>query len=78
MIGKWKVDILQKPGQRQLHSFIGGISVFSLLGSNLQGAHCEERLRIEIVNLREQLDTRAEENGLCFIFFINIYYEIFL
>lgn len=31
----------------------------------LQGAHCEERLRIEIVNLREQLDNRAEENGLC-------------
>lgn len=36
----------------------------------LQGAHCEERLRIEIVNLREQLDTRAEENGLSiFIWF---------
>ncbi|KAF7659302.1 hypothetical protein LDENG_00000090 [Lucifuga dentata] len=31
----------------------------------LQGAHCEERLRIEIVNLREQLDTRTEENGVC-------------
>ncbi|XP_057673897.1 rab GTPase-binding effector protein 2 isoform X2 [Corythoichthys intestinalis] len=28
----------------------------------LQAAHCEERLRIEIVNLREQLDIRAEEN----------------
>lgn len=28
----------------------------------LQGAHCEERLRIEIVNLREQLDARTEEN----------------
>uniref|UniRef100_A0A8C6NI74 Rab GTPase-binding effector protein 2 n=1 Tax=Nothobranchius furzeri TaxID=105023 RepID=A0A8C6NI74_NOTFU len=28
----------------------------------LQGPHCEERLRIEIVNLREQLDTRTEEN----------------
>uniref|UniRef100_A0A3Q2Z0E0 Rab GTPase-binding effector protein 2 n=1 Tax=Hippocampus comes TaxID=109280 RepID=A0A3Q2Z0E0_HIPCM len=27
-----------------------------------QAAHCEERLRIEIVNLREQLDIRAEEN----------------
>uniref|UniRef100_A0A3Q4G9W8 Rab GTPase-binding effector protein 2 n=1 Tax=Neolamprologus brichardi TaxID=32507 RepID=A0A3Q4G9W8_NEOBR len=26
------------------------------------GAHCEERLRIEIVNLREQLDTRTEES----------------
>ncbi|KAF1379319.1 hypothetical protein PFLUV_G00174850 [Perca fluviatilis] len=30
--------------------------------ATLQGAHCEERLRIEIVNLREQLDTRTEEN----------------
>ncbi|XP_030262322.1 rab GTPase-binding effector protein 2-like [Sparus aurata] len=30
--------------------------------TTLQGAHCEERLRIEIVNLREQLDTRTEEN----------------
>uniref|UniRef100_A0A3B5KEP4 Rab GTPase-binding effector protein 2 n=1 Tax=Takifugu rubripes TaxID=31033 RepID=A0A3B5KEP4_TAKRU len=30
--------------------------------SALQGAHCEERLRIEIVHLREQLDTRTEEN----------------
>uniref|UniRef100_UPI0037E7FEEA rab GTPase-binding effector protein 2 n=1 Tax=Semicossyphus pulcher TaxID=241346 RepID=UPI0037E7FEEA len=28
----------------------------------LQGAHSEERLRIEIVNLREELDSRAEEN----------------
>ncbi|KAM9784012.1 rab GTPase-binding effector protein 2 isoform 4-T4 [Syngnathus typhle] len=27
-----------------------------------QAAHCEERLRIEIVNLRERLDIRAEEN----------------
>ncbi|XP_019723835.1 rab GTPase-binding effector protein 2 isoform X4 [Hippocampus comes] len=27
-----------------------------------EAAHCEERLRIEIVNLREQLDIRAEEN----------------
>ncbi|XP_026218608.1 rab GTPase-binding effector protein 2 [Anabas testudineus] len=32
------------------------------LTAALQGAHCEERLRIEIVNLREQLDTRTEEN----------------
>lgn len=31
--------------------------------ANLQGAHCEERLRIEIVHLREQLNTRTEENG---------------
>lgn len=41
-----------------------------LLNSNLQGAHCEERLRIEIVNLREQLDTRREENGLWIILVI--------
>lgn len=34
----------------------------SSLQPTLQGAHCEERLRIEIVNLREQLDTRTEEN----------------
>lgn len=39
-----------------------------MLKSNLQGAHCEERLRIEIVNLREQLDSRSEENGLWMIF----------
>ncbi|KAM9394410.1 rab GTPase-binding effector protein 2 [Pholidichthys leucotaenia] len=32
--------------------------------SSIPGAHCEERLRIEIVNLREQLDTRTEENGV--------------
>ncbi|XP_069005857.1 rab GTPase-binding effector protein 2 [Embiotoca jacksoni] len=30
----------------------------------LHGAHCEERLRIEIVNLREQLETRTEENDV--------------
>ncbi|GAA6226105.1 rab GTPase-binding effector protein 2 [Lates japonicus] len=30
--------------------------------ATLQGAHCEERLRIEIVNLRDQLDARTEEN----------------
>ncbi|XP_059925476.1 rab GTPase-binding effector protein 2 [Gadus macrocephalus] len=29
-----------------------------------QGAHSEERLRIEIVNLKEQLDTRSEESEL--------------
>ncbi|XP_028843201.1 rab GTPase-binding effector protein 2 [Denticeps clupeoides] len=28
----------------------------------LQGAHCEERLCIEIVNLKEQLETRTEES----------------
>ncbi|XP_061893028.1 rab GTPase-binding effector protein 2 isoform X1 [Entelurus aequoreus] len=35
-------------------------SVF--LPSSLQATHCEERLRIQIVNLREHLDMRAEEN----------------
>lgn len=40
---------------------------FIFKNSNLQGAHCEERLRIEIVNLREQLDTRTEESGLWII-----------
>lgn len=34
----------------------------ALLSSPLHGAHCEERLRIEIVNLREQLDMKTEEN----------------
>lgn len=44
------------------------------LTSNLQGAHCEERLRIEIVHLREQLDTRAEENGLWIMW---LYWQVF-
>lgn len=30
----------------------------------LQGTHCEERLRIEIVNLKEQLEQRTEESGV--------------
>uniref|UniRef100_A0A8C5E2L3 Rab GTPase-binding effector protein 2 n=1 Tax=Gouania willdenowi TaxID=441366 RepID=A0A8C5E2L3_GOUWI len=34
----------------------------SAYSATLHGSHCEERLRIEIVNLREQLDTRTEEN----------------
>ncbi|XP_054606455.1 rab GTPase-binding effector protein 2 [Nothobranchius furzeri] len=34
----------------------------SSFSATLHGPHCEERLRIEIVNLREQLDTRTEEN----------------
>ncbi|KAG9342888.1 hypothetical protein JZ751_015104 [Albula glossodonta] len=32
------------------------------ISPTLQGAHCEERLRIEIVNLKEQLETRTEES----------------
>ncbi|CAJ1076902.1 rab GTPase-binding effector protein 2 [Xyrichtys novacula] len=43
-----------------------GVDSSSALAASLQGAHCEERLRIEIINLREQLDGRSEENGfLC-------------
>lgn len=34
----------------------------SSFSAALHGAHCEERLRIEIVNLREQLDARTEES----------------
>ncbi|XP_051905161.1 rab GTPase-binding effector protein 2 [Hippocampus zosterae] len=37
-------------------------STSALPASRQQAAHSEERLRIEIVNLREQLDIRAEEN----------------
>lgn len=36
----------------------------SSFSPTLQGAHCEERLRIEIVNLRDELDTRTEENDV--------------
>ncbi|XP_054616038.1 rab GTPase-binding effector protein 2 [Dunckerocampus dactyliophorus] len=36
----------------------------SLPPASLQAAHCEERLRIEIVNLREHIDMRAEENEI--------------
>ncbi|XP_068192365.1 rab GTPase-binding effector protein 2 [Antennarius striatus] len=36
----------------------------SLCPAMLQGAHCEERLRIEIVNLREQLNSQTEETEI--------------
>ncbi|XP_068605894.1 rab GTPase-binding effector protein 2, partial [Brachionichthys hirsutus] len=36
----------------------------SLFPATLQGAHCEERLRIEIVNLREQLNSQTEETEI--------------
>ncbi|XP_061604899.1 rab GTPase-binding effector protein 2 isoform X1 [Phyllopteryx taeniolatus] len=39
-------------------------STSSLAESLQQAAHCEERLRIEIVNLRDQLEIRAEENEI--------------
>ncbi|KAJ8332095.1 hypothetical protein SKAU_G00429280 [Synaphobranchus kaupii] len=40
----------------------GGEDPLSIISPTLQGAHCEERLRIEIVNLKEQLETRTEES----------------
>ncbi|XP_066577897.1 rab GTPase-binding effector protein 2 isoform X2 [Amia ocellicauda] len=39
-----------------------GETVGPVLPSPLQGVHSEERLRIEIVNLKEQLETRTEES----------------
>ncbi|KAM3863836.1 rab GTPase-binding effector protein 2 [Diretmus argenteus] len=39
-----------------------GPETSTALPATLQGAHCEERLRIEIVNLKEQLDTQTEES----------------
>lgn len=58
--------------QRKMHSELSrlkgeeveeaAIEATSLIPPTLQGAHCEERLRIEIVNLREQLNARTEEN----------------
>ncbi|KAK2833693.1 hypothetical protein Q5P01_017582 [Channa striata] len=44
----------------------------SSLPATLQGAHCEERLRIEIVNLKEQLDTRTEENEVLEVKFCSL------
>ncbi|XP_029913898.1 rab GTPase-binding effector protein 2 [Myripristis murdjan] len=41
-----------------------GADSSTVLPATLQGAHCEERLRIEIVNLREQLDSRTEESDV--------------
>ncbi|KAJ8402617.1 hypothetical protein AAFF_G00367000 [Aldrovandia affinis] len=40
----------------------GGEDRLTGITPTLQGAHCEERLRIEIVNLKEQLETRTEES----------------
>lgn len=59
--------------QRKMHSELSrlkgeeveeeaAMEAMSLIPPTLQGAHCEERLRIEIVNLKEQLDARTEEN----------------
>ncbi|XP_062382679.1 rab GTPase-binding effector protein 2 [Sardina pilchardus] len=40
----------------------GAAEMTTALSSSMQGSHCEERLRIEIVNLKEQLETRTEES----------------
>ncbi|KAK7939710.1 hypothetical protein WMY93_003036 [Mugilogobius chulae] len=58
--------------QRKMHSELSRLKgeeveeetmeASALIPATLQGAHCEERLRIEIVNLKEQLDARTEEN----------------
>lgn len=48
----------------------------SSLIPTLQGAHCEERLRIEIVNLREQLDARTEENDILEVQFSSLKTEM--
>lgn len=42
------------------HTLKGGGEEGGLPPSAMQGVHSEERLRIEIVNLREQLETRTE------------------
>ncbi|CAN9505735.1 unnamed protein product [Ophioblennius macclurei] len=42
------------------------------LSSSLHGPHCEERLRIEIVNLREQLDVKTEENEVLAVQFSSL------
>lgn len=47
----------------------------SLIPATLQGAHCEERLRIEIVNLKEQLDTQTEENEVLEVQFSSLKME---
>nr|XP_020453462.1 rab GTPase-binding effector protein 2 [Monopterus albus] len=44
----------------------------STFPATLQGAHSEERLRIEIVNLREQLGTRTEENEILEVQFCSL------
>ncbi|XP_028311998.1 rab GTPase-binding effector protein 2 isoform X1 [Gouania willdenowi] len=48
----------------------------SAYSATLHGSHCEERLRIEIVNLREQLDTRTEENEVLEVQFSSLKVEM--
>eukprot|EP00063_Salmo_salar_P049179 XP_014024014.1 PREDICTED: rab GTPase-binding effector protein 2-like isoform X2 [Salmo salar] len=46
----------------EIEETVGAGDANTRLGPTLQGAHSEERLRIEIVNLKEQLETRVEES----------------
>nr|XP_046209207.1 rab GTPase-binding effector protein 2-like isoform X1 [Oncorhynchus gorbuscha] len=46
----------------EIEEMVGAGDANTPLGPTLQGAHSEERLRIEIVNLKEQLETRVEES----------------
>ncbi|XP_046893367.1 rab GTPase-binding effector protein 2 isoform X2 [Hypomesus transpacificus] len=55
------MELSRLKGQETVETDEGGDTNTSF-SPVLQGAHCEERLRIEIVNLKEQLDTRAEES----------------
>ncbi|XP_062309976.1 rab GTPase-binding effector protein 2 [Osmerus eperlanus] len=55
------MELSRLKGQETVETDEGGDTNTSFSPA-LQGAHCEERLRIEIVNLKEQLDTRAEES----------------
>ncbi|XP_072298648.1 rab GTPase-binding effector protein 2 [Eucyclogobius newberryi] len=43
---------------------VDAMEASALMPAATQGAHCEERLRIEIVNLKEQLDARTEETDV--------------
>ncbi|XP_064845096.1 rab GTPase-binding effector protein 2-like isoform X3 [Oncorhynchus masou masou] len=46
----------------EIEEMVGAGDANTPLGPILQGAHSAERLRIEIVNLKEQLETRVEES----------------
>lgn len=52
-------ELSRLKGEETTENSIAGAEHHSLF---LQGAHSEERLRIEIVNLKEQLETRTEES----------------
>lgn len=71
--------------QRKMHSELSRLKgeeveeapmeAMFLIPPTLQGAHCEERLRIEIVNLKEQLDARTEENEVLEVQFSSLKME---